>query len=107
MIGEVLYSAQDAHAWLLDFGATFHVTPNIEWFSNYSANTSGTVCLGNRHECRIVGTGEVPIRFPNGNTITLHRVWHVRDLKSTLVSIGMLVEDGYKTTLSGLVWMIS
>ena len=32
MIEEVLYSAQDAHTWLLDSGATFHVTSNIEWF---------------------------------------------------------------------------
>ena len=37
MIREVLYSAQDAHTWLLDSDATFHMTPNIEWFSNYLA----------------------------------------------------------------------
>ena len=42
MIREVLYIVQDA-TWLLDSGATFHVTPNIECFSNYSVDTSGTV----------------------------------------------------------------
>ena len=43
MIGEVLYSAQDAHTWLLDSGATFQVTPKIEWFLNYSVDASNTV----------------------------------------------------------------
>ena len=54
MTGEVHYSAQDAHTWLLDSGATFHVTPNLEWFSNYAAEMSGTVQLGNGQECKFV-----------------------------------------------------
>ena len=40
---EVLYNVQDARTWLLDSGVTFHVTPNVEWFSNYSVRTSDTV----------------------------------------------------------------
>ena len=42
-----------------DSDATFHVTPNKEWFSDYSTDASGTVRLGNRQECNIAGTGEV------------------------------------------------
>ena len=107
MIGEVHYSAQDAHTWLVDFGATFHVTPNFEWFSNYEAKMRGTIRLGNGQECKIAGTGEVPDQLPNGNTITLHQVRHVLALKRSLVSIGMLAEYGYKTTLNESKWMIS
>ena len=81
MIGEVHYNVQDAHTWLMDSVATFDVTPNIEWFSNYSVRTSGTVRLGYGQECKIAGTGEVPIQLPNGNTITLHQVRHVPALK--------------------------
>ena len=47
MIEEVHYSAQDAHMWLLDSSATFHVTPNLEWFSKYEAEMSVTVRLVN------------------------------------------------------------
>ena len=36
MIREVHYNAQDPQTWLLDSSATFHETPNMEWFSNYS-----------------------------------------------------------------------
>ena len=45
-IREVYYSAQDAHTWLLDSGATFHITPNIEWFSNYLAGTQFDSVMG-------------------------------------------------------------
>ena len=107
MIGEVHDSVQDTQTWLLDSSATFHVTPNIEWFSNYSAEASGTVRLGNRQECTIAGIKEVPIQIPNGNTITVRQVRHVPALKRSLVSIDMLVEDGYKKTLSESSWMIS
>ena len=43
MIGEVHYSVQDAQTIILDSSVTFHVTLNIEWFSNYSARMSGTI----------------------------------------------------------------
>ena len=79
--------------WLLDSGTTFHVTPNIKWFSNYSGGVSGIVQLDNGQECAIAGIREVPIQLPNGNTITLHKVRHVPALKKNLVSIGMLAED--------------
>ena len=75
--------------------ATFHVTPNTEWFSNYVAQMSGTIRLDNGQECKITEIEEVVIQLPNGNVITLHRVWHALTLKRSLVSIGMLAEDGY------------
>ena len=93
--------------WFLHSGATFHVTPNINWFSNYTAETSGTIQLGNEKECKIARTREVPIQLPNGNTITMHQIWHIPTLKRSLVSIGMLAEDEYRTTLNELAWMIS
>ena len=34
--GKILYNAEDAHTWLLDFSATFSVTPHREWFTDYS-----------------------------------------------------------------------
>ena len=83
------------------------MTLNIEWFSNYSAHASGRVRLGNGQECKFAGTGEVPIRLSNGNTITLHEVRHVSDLKRSLVSIGMVAEDGYRTTRLEATWVIS
>ena len=100
MIGEIHYNAQDAQMWLLDSGGTFHMTPDIEWFSNYLAVTNDTVRLDNGQAYTIAGMREVPIKLPNGNTIILHQVWHIPALKRSLVSIDMITEDGYRTTLS-------
>ena len=94
-IGEVVYSPQDAQIWLLDSSATFYVTPNIKWFSKYSGGANSAIQLRNKQKYVIVGIGEVPIQLLNNNTITLHRVQHVPELKRSLVSISMLVEVGY------------
>ena len=99
MIGEVLYSAEDAHTWLLDSGATFHATPDIEWFSDYSTNAN-SVRLENGQECRIIGKDKILIWLLNGSLITMHQVHHVPNLKRSLISIDMLAEDRYKMTLN-------
>ena len=91
----------------MDSDATFHVNPNIEWYSNYLVGTSDTVRLNNGQECKITGTGEVAIQLSNDNIITLHQVRHVPALKRSMFSINMLAEDGYKTTLNESTWMIS
>ena len=83
------------------------MTPNIKWFLNYSVDARGTIQLANGHECIIAGIGEIPIRLPNDNMITLHQVRHVPDRKRSLVSIDMLVKDGYRTTLNESAWMIN
>ena len=105
--GEILYSIQDVRMWLLDSGATFHVTPHHEWFSDHSADVGGIVWLGNEQECRVIEIGEIPTQLPNANNIILHHVWYVPELKMSLVSIGMLVEDGYRTTLGDSSWQIT
>ena len=106
MIGEVLYNAQDAQTWLLDSGATFHVTSNGSWTILNAPTTNDIVGLGNEQECAIVGIKEVPIQA-DGNTITLQQVQHVPELKRSLVSIYMLANDGYQTTFSESPWIIS
>ena len=56
MIGEVFYSTQVVHTWLIDSGVTFHVTSNIEWFSNYSPDANGKVHPGNGQSVILQGT---------------------------------------------------
>ena len=51
------------HDWILDSGASFHVTPHREWFTNYDAKRTGRVHLGNDYACEIMGVGDVQIKF--------------------------------------------
>ena len=105
-IREILYSAEEAHMWLLDSIDTFHVTPHHEWFTDYSWS-AGSVWLGNAHECRISRVGTIPLRLPNNNEIILQQERHIPDLKRSLISIGMLADHVYRKTLNESTWQIS
>ena len=37
--------------WILDSGASFHVTPHRSWFSTYDSSRRGSVHLGNDYVC--------------------------------------------------------
>ena len=39
--------------WIIDSGASFHVTPNCKWFTRYDAKRTGRVRLGNDFACDI------------------------------------------------------
>ena len=93
--------------WILDSGASFHVSPNCEWFSTYNAGRTGQVMLGNRLACDIVGVGDVQVRFDNGSTSTLHDVRHVPLLTKNLVSAGQFDDAGYTCTFGDSSWKIS
>ena len=57
---EILISGEVSHAWILDSGASLHVTPHREWFSRYE-EIVGIVTLGNSFACDIVGIGDIPM----------------------------------------------
>ena len=52
-----------AHTWLLDCGASFHVTPHKEWFTRYEPKPLGKVRLGDSRQCDVVGIGDVMVQF--------------------------------------------
>ena len=73
---EVLVSGHVSHTWILDLGASFHVTPHREWFSRYE-ETVGTVTLGDSYQCDIVGIGDITMAFSNGSCMVIENVRHV------------------------------
>ena len=54
---------QNVQDWVMDSGASFHVTPHREWFTNYDAKRTGQVQLGNDYACEIMGVGDVKLKF--------------------------------------------
>ena len=57
LIGEDNYLnvACDDSTWIVDSGASFHVTPHKEFFSSYTCGDFGTVKMGNHVSSKIVG----------------------------------------------------
>ena len=54
-----------SQTWIVDLGASFHVTPIKECFTTFPASSNGHVYLGNSHASSIEGIG------------TMHSLWMV------------------------------
>jgi len=57
--GDVYLSSSSTHAyhdvWLIDSGASFHMTPNMEWFCEYEKYNGGEIFLGGDLTTRTTG----------------------------------------------------
>ena len=69
--------AGDEMTWVVDSGASFHLTPDRKGFSSYSAGDQGYVWMGNVGTCRIVGIGDVYLTTSTGCKLLLKDVRHV------------------------------
>ena len=95
------------HSWIIDSGASFHVTPYRDLFVRYSAGKKGVVFLGDNHACSIIGIGDVRLVLENGQQMMLKGVRHVPEVKKNLISTGLLDDDGYHTTFGSQKWKIN
>ena len=87
-----LYAAW-SDRWMLDSGATHHITPHRSDFSSYTP-ANGSVCLGDKSAQDQIGVGSVIIKSPQGCTITLSNVLHVPGVQMRFISIGTLTGKG-------------
>ncbi|KAE8729500.1 Disulfide isomerase L-2 isoform 2 [Hibiscus syriacus] len=82
-------------AWILDSGCSYHITPNMEWFSTYMSVNSSYVYLCDDICCNIVGIGEVRIKMYDGIVRTLCDVRQIPYLKKNLIILGTLHKNGF------------
>jgi hypothetical protein len=93
--------------WILDSGASHHVTPSKDNFVAYSSGDYGKVHLGNNHFCNIVGVGDVQIKTKEGQHILLKQVRHIPEMCMSLISVGRLDDEGCSTSFGKGGWKIS
>jgi hypothetical protein len=82
--------------WILDSGATNHVTGNSSLLVDlklYSSTASMTAAGGESH--RIAGIGNVPMKLSNGEIKTMTNVLYVPGVRRNLLSVGCVTDDGY------------
>ena len=91
-ISASLYATQ-SDRWMLDSGATHHITPHRSDFSSYTPQT-GSVCLGDKSAQDQVSIGSVIVRSPQGCIITLSNVLYVSGVQTCFISIGVLTGKG-------------
>jgi hypothetical protein len=89
----------DHEAWLVDSGASFHMTPDREWFYKYERYDGGNFFLGDDSTTRIIGWGKVKLRLIYGRIRTLLGVLHIPGLAKNLIYVRKMDDAGVKKIL--------
>jgi hypothetical protein len=84
----------DHEAWLIDSGASFHMTPHWEWFCEYEKYDGGNFFLGNDSTTRIIGRGRVKLRLIDGRIRTLLGVLHIPCMARNLIFVRKMEDVG-------------
>jgi hypothetical protein len=104
MIHQVLsiYSnLQYQEEWKLDSGASGHMCSHRNWFISYQCVDERVVLMRNGIPYKIVGVGSIRMRMFNGIVRELTYARYLPELKSNLISLGVLDSCGYKYTSQG------
>jgi hypothetical protein len=91
---------QRSDTWLIDSGASKHMTRLINSLSNLIENDSSLqVELGDESKHAIKGVGEASLQLDLGNPIAIKDVLFVQGLKKNLLSISALEDKGFSVEL--------
>jgi hypothetical protein len=82
-------------AWLLDSASSFHVTPRKEWFLSYGEKEGDLVHLVDDSAYHIIVVGNIKFKMCDGQEILFKGVKHVPGLRTNLISLAILHEEGW------------
>jgi F0F1-type ATP synthase membrane subunit b/b' len=89
------------HEWVIDSGATRHMTQERKFFHSFS-NMHGEIVVGGGHRLSVYGVGNVKLRIRardqnNSSVITLSDVYYVPELQFNLFSVRRGLHDHITT----------
>jgi hypothetical protein len=97
-IGVALYAAERVR-WMMDSGATHHITPHRSDFKDYTL-CKGSVRLGDKSTIDQVGVGSVIFTTSLGTPITLSNVLHILQVKTRFLSTCALAQKGAEVSFT-------
>ncbi|KAK8956512.1 hypothetical protein KSP39_PZI000036 [Platanthera zijinensis] len=87
------------HIWFIDSGCSSHMTNKREHFTSFDDTYKSVVYLGDGQKQNIEGKGEISFQTQNGIKV-IPDVYYVPKLAQNLLSVGQLMEKGYKIVFS-------
>jgi len=85
--------------WIVDSGATQHMTFEQEWFTTYERIFPRRVFMGNDTILEAIGKGSIKATMQVGGQLThttITQVLHVPKMKNNLISVSKLISKGFK-----------
>lgn len=82
--------------WYLDTGCSTHMTGKKDWFINLDESKKSTVKFADDSKLVSQGIGKVMIKRKDGKQSLITDVLYVPGMKSNLLSLGQLLEKGYR-----------
>ncbi|WVZ56480.1 hypothetical protein U9M48_007001 [Paspalum notatum var. saurae] len=82
--------------WVLDTGATNHMTGARAAFSELDTGVCGSVKFGDGSVVEIEGRGTVIFACKNGEHCAMTGVYYIPRLKANIISLGQLERSGYR-----------
>ncbi|CAJ2658024.1 unnamed protein product [Trifolium pratense] len=92
---ESINLVSDESMWIVDSGATLHVTPRKEFFTSYTSGDFGGLKMGNDGVAKVIGVGDICLQTNMGMQLLLRDVKHAPDVRFNLISVHMLYDCGY------------
>lgn len=93
--------------WIIDSGATLHVTPRMEFFTSYTSGDFGVLKMGNDGVSKVIGVGDVCLQTNMGMQLLLKGVKHAPDVRFNLIFVQFLDEGGYDNHFGSGKWKLS
>ena len=97
---------RDPKRWVLDTGATNHMTGSRAAFSDLDTGIVGTVRFGDDSVVKIAGRGTILFACKNGEHRTLANAYFIPRLTTNIISVGQLDEVGFQVLVEGGVMRI-
>jgi hypothetical protein len=85
--------------WVLDTGATNHMTGTRAVFAKLNTSVTGTVKFGDGSMVDIKGKGTVLFACKSGEHHRLDGVYYIPRLTTNIMSLGQMDEDGFKVDI--------
>jgi hypothetical protein len=86
-------------SWWVDTSANIHVCADISLFSSYQGLQDFSVLMGNGSHASVRGVGTVDLKFTSRKIVQLKNVQHVPTIRKNLVSVSLVLRDGFKVVL--------
>ncbi|KAL4319652.1 hypothetical protein GQ457_18G003870 [Hibiscus cannabinus] len=99
--------ACDESSWVIDTGASIHVTSRKDFFTSYTLGDFGVLKIGSDGLVPVTSMGDVRLVRNNGTKLTLKDVRHAPDFHWNLIYARKLDDEGFCNTFSEGQWKLT